>query len=174
VTDVPESSGRPPVVRDDDWFDALFTAHVGAVHRYFVRRVGVSEVDDLTADVLATAWRRRETIEDGFELPWLYRTAGFVLANHRRRHGAVPSDDLTVLEGVSEDDPAETAAEAARARAALATLSERDREILMLVAWEGVPRDQLAQVLGTSVGGADAALSRARARLRAAWDEVAA
>mgnify|MGYP000923199701 FL=1 len=59
-------------------------------------------------------------------------------------------------------------------RAALATLSDRDREILLLTAWDGIDGDGLAQVLGVSRGGADAALSRARSRLRAAWRAQAA
>ena len=55
-------------------------------------------------------------------------------------------------------------------RQVLARLSPRDRRILLLVAWDGLSGDDLARVLGVSRGGADAALSRARARLRDAWD----
>jgi RNA polymerase sigma-70 factor (ECF subfamily) len=51
----------------------------------------------------------------------------------------------------------------------LAQLSPRDRRILLLHAWEGLDGDELAVALGISRGGADAALSRARARLRQAW-----
>ena len=174
MTDAAQVDGAG-LVHDEDWFSDLFSTHAAAVHRYFVRRTSVSEADDLTADVLATAWRRRDTVTEGFELPWLYRTAGFVLANHRRRHGAVPFADVAALADDDRgDDPADATAQADLARTALDSLSERDREILMLVAWDGAPRDQLAQLLGTSVGGADAALSRARARLRAAWDAAAA
>ena len=55
-------------------------------------------------------------------------------------------------------------------RAVLEALSARDRQILLLSAWEGLDGNQLAAVLGISRGGADAALSRARARLRDLWD----
>jgi len=41
--------------------------------------------------------------------------------------------------------------------------------VLLLTAWEGLAGDDLALVLGVSRGGADAALSRARSRLREAW-----
>ncbi len=37
------------------------------------------------------------------------------------------------------------------------------------LAWEGLTGEALAEVLGVSRGGADAALSRARARLREIW-----
>jgi RNA polymerase sigma factor (sigma-70 family) len=155
---------------DEAWFDAVFAAHATAVHRYLVRRLpaGAADAEDLAADVLATAWRRRADVPRGAELPWLYRTAGFVLANHRRKARATP---VAVVPEVPDDvDPAALAVDDDRVRAVLARLSPRDRRILLLVAWEGVDGEGLAQVLGVSRGGADAALSRARARLRAAWD----
>ncbi|MEI6882422.1 MAG: sigma factor-like helix-turn-helix DNA-binding protein, partial [Bacteroidota bacterium] len=46
-----------------------------------------------------------------------------------------------------------------------------DREVLRLVAWEGLSGKELATTLGISEGGAGAALSRARANLRKAWEE---
>jgi RNA polymerase sigma-70 factor (ECF subfamily) len=51
---------------------------------------------------------------------------------------------------------------------ALAQLPDRDRELLMLVAWEGLEPAQLARVLGVSRGTANVRLHRARRRLAAA------
>ncbi|MCK0116405.1 RNA polymerase sigma factor [Isoptericola sp. S6320L] len=157
---------------DDAWFDALFAAHAGAVHRYFLRRLPAGdgsrdEAEDLAADVLATAWRRRTDVPRGAELPWLYRTAGYVLANHRRKHRALPV--AAVPDEPDDVDPAVLAVTDDRVRRALAGLSPRDRRILLLVAWDGLGGDDLAEVLGVGRGGADAALSRARARLRDVW-----
>ncbi|QAY69216.1 RNA polymerase sigma factor [Xylanimonas protaetiae] len=168
--------GRPDATRparDAAWFDALFAAHAGALHRYFVRRLpdGGTRADaaeDLAAEVLATAWRRRVDVPEGAELPWLYATAGFVLANHRRKARAVP---LAAVPDVPDDvDPAVLAVDDDQVRRALARLSPRDRQVLLLFAWDGLRGDDLATVLGVSRGGADAALSRARARLRVAWE----
>ena len=117
--------------------------------------------------MLTVAWRRRADVPDGAELPWLYRTAGFVVANHRRKGRPVPVGD--VPDEVDSDDPAVRAIQEERVREVLGALSPRDREILLLNAWEGLTGDALAQVLGIGRGGADAALSRARARLREAW-----
>ncbi|MFH5821515.1 RNA polymerase sigma factor [Georgenia sp. AZ-5] len=154
-------------VRDDAWFDALFRAHAPAVHRYLLRRTAAADCEDLTAEVMTIAWRRREDVPDGAELPWLYRTAGFVLANHRRKRVPGPADHLP--EQVADDDPADLVLADEAARTALLTLSPRDRTVLLLHAWEGLGGVELAAVLGISRGGADAALSRARARLAAAW-----
>lgn len=154
-------------MRDDAWFDALFRAHAGAVHRYFARRAPADDVQDLTADVLVTAWRRRDDVPEGAELPWLYRTAGFVLANHRRKGRPVPVEH--VPDEVDDADPAHLVLADEEVRTALAGLSARDRRVLLLHAWEGLSGEELGAVLGVGRGGADAALSRARARLRAAF-----
>lgn len=158
-------------MRDDAWFDGLFRAHSTAVYRYLLRRGAGEDAQDLTADVLTTAWRRREDVPEGAELPWLYRTAGFVLANHRRKGRPTPVAELP--EAVDDAEPADLAVAGDEVRAVLARLSPRDRRILLLHAWEGLDGDALAAVLGISRGGADAALSRARARLRVAWSEQA-
>ena len=106
---------------------------------------------------------------DGAELPWLYRTAGFVLANHRRKGRPVPVGDAP--DEVDDADPATLTLADDEVRRVLAALSPRDRRILLLNAWEGLTGAELAEVLGVSRGGADAALSRARARLREVWAE---
>lgn len=168
ATPQPSAPTHPP-----GWFDDLFATHAAAIHRYFLRRTSRNDAEDLAADVLATAWRRQEHIVPGTELAWLYRTAGFILANHRRRHVVELWGDDGSSSGhgaaMAAQDPGESVDDADLARAALAALSSRDREILLLVAWDGISRSDLAAVLGLSLGGADAALSRARARLRERW-----
>lgn len=160
-------TGAPAAERGDAWFEDLFREHATAVHRYLLRRGAADDAEDLAADVLTVAWRRRTEVPEGAELPWLYRTAGFVLANHRRKGRPVPVAELP-----DEPDPSDPAVLAVRddqVRTALGRLGARDRQVLLLTAWEGLGGDDLAVVLGISRGGADAALSRARARLREAW-----
>lgn len=158
-------------LRDSAWFDELFRTHARSVVRYFARRAAPSDVEDLAAEVLTVAWRRRRDVPEGGELPWLYRTSAFVLANHRRKARPVPIEDG--WDGMDDTDPADLAVADDQARRALASLSSRDRQVLLLHAWDGLDGDDLAAVLGISRGGADAALSRARARLRAAWAALA-
>jgi RNA polymerase sigma-70 factor (ECF subfamily) len=159
-------------MRDDAWFDGLFRAHSTALFRYFVRRGAGDDAQDLAADVLVTAWRRRADVPDGAELPWLYRTAGYTLANHRRKGRPIPVAD--VPEMMDDADPASFSMVGEEVRAVLAALSPRDRQVLLLHAWDGLDGDQLAEVLGIGRGGADAALSRARAHLRQAWADQGA
>jgi RNA polymerase sigma factor (sigma-70 family) len=161
-----EPAPAAPRAHDAAWYTDIVRAHERELFRFLVRRTG-AEAEDLVADVLTIAWRRREDVPDGAELPWLYRTAGFVLANHRRKGRPIPVERLP--EEVDDDDPALRAVRDERVRAALAALSTRDRQIVLLNAWEGLQGEALAEVLGISRGGADAALSRARSRLAAAW-----
>jgi RNA polymerase sigma factor (sigma-70 family) len=167
-------TGPAPPARDATWFDGFFAQHAMAVHRYFVRRAPGSDVEDLTAEVFATAWRRRDRVPVGFELPWLYKTASYVLSNYRRK----PTLTLISDYGTTEErqtsrstDPADLVTVDDEVRRALARLSTRDRTVLMLHAWEGLDGEGLGQAMGLTRGGAAAALSRARARLRQAWAE---
>lgn len=169
-SDAPARTDGPVDPADRVWFDTLVREHATAVHRFVVRRVGRSDAEDLTADVLTVAWRRRADVPRGAELPWLYRTAGFVLANHVRKARPLPVED--VPDALDLTDPAVVAVRDEQVRTVLGALAPRDRQILLLNAWEGLAGQALADVLGISRGGADAALSRARARLREVWDTL--
>jgi RNA polymerase sigma-70 factor (ECF subfamily) len=154
------------------WFTAVVREHSTALVRYFARRGPRQDAEDLAADVFATAWRRRDDVPREAVLPWLYRTAGFTLANHRRKIIDLPVDEVPEAGSPRiADDPELSALFDAELRGALAAVGERDRRILLLHAWEGLDGEELALVLGISRSGADAALSRARKRLREAWGE---
>lgn len=151
--------------------EELVDAHAADVRRYLYRRLGgtsdpATTADDLAADVLVIAWRRRAEIPPGAELPWLYGVARRVLANYRRRPREVLVADLGELDAVDEADPGHIVSEDAQLVSAWRALSPRDREILRLVAWEGLGGRELALALGISEGGAASALSRARARFQ--------
>lgn len=156
--------------RDGVWFDRLFVDHAASVHRYFARRAPRQDCHDLTADVFTTAWRKREQLPVDLELPWLYKTASYVLANHRRKPTLTLIGDPGRPEQHSRqtrtEDPADLVIEDDHLRRALLTLRPRDRQVLLMHAWEGLDGAQLAAALGLSRGGAAAALSRARARFR--------
>lgn len=161
----------PPAARDDGaWFTAVVREHSTALVRYFARRGPRQDAEDLAAEVFVTAWRRREDMPPDAVLPWLYKTAGFTLANHRRKLVDLPVDEVPESGRARVgDDPELSALFDAELRGALESVGERDRQILLLHAWEGLDGVELAEVLGISRSGADAALSRARKRLREAW-----
>ena len=169
---MPDSAAPPKTAADVDWFTVIVRMHSTALVRYFARRGPRQDAEDLAAEVFATAWRRRNDLPREAVLPWLYRTAGFTLANSRRKNidlpvDAVPESGVARVDG----DPELNLLFDAELRGALASVGERDRQILLLHAWEGLDGAELAEVLGISRSGADAALSRARKRLREAWGD---
>lgn len=148
-------------------FDEMFDRHALEVARYIARRHIGGDVEDLTADVFTIAWQKIDHIPAGFELPWLYRTAWNVLSNAHRKQSEIPAEfDLSQV----EEDIADVVVENARVKAIWLQLPARDREILRLVAWDGLTGAQLAHALGISEGGAAAALSRARKSLHDLWE----
>ena len=106
--------------------------------------------------------RRRDSLGG-----WLYGVARKTLANERRKLGRQAPVRASVASG---PEPAGDSALAA----AFATLSERDREVLRLVAWEGASLRDAATVLGCSAVACRVRYHRARSRLAARLDEAAA
>lgn len=154
-----------PGVSDTERFRVIYDAHHAAICAYFARRVARDEVEDLAAETFVVAWRKLpRRIEH--PLPWLYAVAGKVLANHRRkaaRRGIFPADPAT-------GDPAERVGGDRGLARAFAELSERDREAICLVAWEGLSTADAARAAGCSAATFAVRLSRARGRLARALD----
>lgn len=151
-------------------FDALFEEHCDEVRRYVARRHRGNDVDDLVAEVFTTAWQKIVEIPENFELPWLYRTAWFTVANAHRKLSDIPTD--IDISGVDEDIADEVIANE-QLLYCWNLLVPKDREVLRLAAWEGLSGREMAEVLGIGEGGASAALSRARLHLRQAWESYA-
>ena len=161
---------------EDEWLTDLFGRHSRAVLAYARRRLDSAEdAEDVVVEVFATAWRRREVVPDE-ALPWLYATAGNVIAHvirsdsRRTRLGAKLATVRPLP--MSEADPAQQVVDATAAHdvvsAALDDLSESDAELLRLWAWEQLEPAEIAEVLGCSPGTARTRMHRARARLREA------
>jgi RNA polymerase sigma factor (sigma-70 family) len=146
----------------DRWVD-LRDRHAGAVHAYALRRIGPDDAPDVVAKVFTVAMSRTDRVPDD-ALPWLYRTAWNVVRNlyrTRSRH-ARPGPCVGDV-----DDPAVSVAERDVLLGALASLGDAEREVLMLVAWEGLDHERAAAALGCSVSAFTVKLHRARAKFEA-------
>lgn len=158
----------------DDAFEALYEAHYEDLLRYAVRRVEQPvDAADIVSETWTIAWRRRSDLPPPAEQRlWLFGVARRVLANHRRgrlRQTRLSDRLRTELQQV----PAMTPAADDRVTQALRRLSQRDREVLFLSAWEDLSPEDIGKVLGCTAASARVRLHRARTRLRAALDEAA-
>ena len=145
----------------------LFSAHAGAVRAYARRRVDPAAADDAVSEVFVIAWRRLEDVPDD-ALPWLLGCARNVLAHQGRRSRR----DHALLDRLATEGDRGSVLGTDRGLArALAQLTGNDRELLLLIAWEGLEPRQAARVLGCSRNALAVRLHRARKRLAAALSE---
>jgi RNA polymerase sigma factor (sigma-70 family) len=164
----PDSEILASLPGQPDPMGVLYERHAPAVFRYLARRAGPSAAEDLLSEVFIAALDGRTRVvahDSGSALPWLYGIAMNVLRRHFRQGAA---------QWVAAEDPgmdwdavdARLDAEAMRGqlRSALNVLSERDRELLLLVAWEGLTPAEAAGVLGIGKVAARSRLHRARRR----------
>jgi RNA polymerase sigma factor (sigma-70 family) len=153
----------------DERFERLFRENYAAVRAYALRRPPGDVAQDLVADTFLVAWRRIDDVP-GDALPWLYGIARRVLANERRsagRRAALEQRLATAGAAAGSGDAGESLGDAELVRTALAGLSDRHREALMLVAWQGLSRARAARAAGCSAATFAVRLHRARARLAA-------
>jgi RNA polymerase sigma factor (sigma-70 family) len=150
-------------------FRWLFDLAYAPLWRY-ARHRGLTgpDAEDLVAQTLEVAWRRIGEVPATDPLPWLYAVARNLWRNQARRDRR-RRELLARLRprprAAACEDPA--SAEPGVLRAALASLSDSDQEVLRLVAWDGLTPAEAAVVLGCTPVAARTRLHRARGRLAA-------
>jgi RNA polymerase sigma-70 factor, ECF subfamily len=145
-------------------FEWIYEEHRDAVRAYVRRRAPESIVDDLVADVFVVCLRRIEDVPRD-PLPWLYGVARKTLANERRKRRDAPLAPEISHEPEPAGDP--------KLAVAFAALSDADREILRLVAWEGLSLREAARVLECKPVAARVRYHRAKSRLAAKLEATA-
>ena len=154
-------------------FTELYETHHAQVYAYAVSRAGRPYADDVVSETFLVAWRRWSELPTA-PLPWLLGVARNVV-RERFRDEARQSSVATEMRAWVEEagsDVADGVAERAAVLAALARLPERDREVLTLVAWQGLTNRAAARVVGCSVATFLVRLHRARKRLEQAMTGV--
>lgn len=144
-------------------------AHTAAVLAYALRRTSRDDAADVVAETFLVAWRRLDDVDERTALPWLYAVARRVLLSQQRATRRQQAIVQRVAAGLPEapDMPLGSP----RVLEALAALSEAEREVLMLAAWEELSSGEAARVLGCSATAYRIRLHRARRRLRARLDD---
>ncbi len=134
---------------------------------YFVRRVASPEdAADLYGEVMLTAWKKIDKLP---ELPerqrmWLFVIAAHTLSNYRR--SATRRLQLTerLRHHVAATTPAPENAYAVRD--AVLRLHQAQRELVMLIHWDGFTIVEAAEILGLNPSTARSRYAAARELLR--------
>jgi RNA polymerase sigma-70 factor (ECF subfamily) len=150
-----------------DLFERLYRKHFRAVLCYSLARLDPERAKDATAETFLIAWRRFADVPNE-PTAWLFGVARKVIAGQLRgdaRREALGTR-LSVVRGQGVDltDPADEVADRDAALIALARLGTSDRELLRLVAWDGLSAKVAAQALGLSQLAFAVRLHRARRR----------
>jgi RNA polymerase sigma-70 factor (ECF subfamily) len=156
----------PALDRPDGRFEDCFRAHYGAVLAFAIRRLpDRATAEDAAAETFAVVWRRRDLIPEE-PLPWLFGIALRVVANQRRsgERRRRLGDRLEQEAGARGEslEPAERVHRRDAFSRAFAALAEGEREVLRLVAWDGLTAQEAARAMGCS----PAARPRLRVRTR--------
>jgi RNA polymerase sigma-70 factor, ECF subfamily len=148
-------------------FEEMYRAYGGAVRGFVHRRLPNGVADDVTADVFVAAWRRFDEAPVD-PLPWLFAIARGVIANRRRSESRQLALEERLRSGLVPRlswEPEARAMHADEFARAFSALREADREVLRLVAWEGLERGEAARVLAVTPAAFSVRLHRARRRL---------
>lgn len=160
-------------LHNPELFGLIFERHHRSVFKFAVRRIGPNEGPDVAAEVFNRAFSRRHRYDQTKpnSLPWLYGIAANIVGDRLRRSARRPR--LFVAAASLVDDDLTTDADnrvvaeqlGDRLNQALAKLSMRDRETLLLYALEGLTYSEIGRALGIPAGTVGSRLNRARAKI---------
>lgn len=177
VVDQAESSS------DAEWrrhrFRVMYNANRDDLWRYCLRRAStIEEAEEALAETFAVAWRRFDIVPKGDDArPWLFGVARNELRSgwRKNKRSRELNDRLVHAHGERHTpDPADdVVGQPSAILAAMATLREKDQEMLRLAAWEELPHAQIAQLVGCSENAVAIRVHRARGRLAKAMEKQA-
>lgn len=154
---------------DHEAFERLYRGHVGRVYALARRMTGEDVAEDLTQEVFIRAWQKLDTFKGNARFgTWLHRLA----VNHilSRRETMARRESRRVRgEGILDRVTAPLRRDSAAALdldTAMAHLPSGARDVFVLYDVEGYPHDEIAGLMGISVGTSKSQLHRARKLLR--------
>lgn len=168
-----ELHGVMPSVREQRLAD-LYDLWAVKVHAYALRHCGVEGAEDVVSETFIVAWRRLDAIPEN-ALPWLLVVARNTIAHRRRSDGrrARLDDALATRSPEQHRTTEDIATSRLETLEALRRLSAKEREAVLLIAWDGLTVTAAANVAGCRDRAFRARLTRARARLQAALEPPA-
>jgi RNA polymerase sigma factor (sigma-70 family) len=160
-------------------FAELFDRHARTVGGYAARRLGADTGEDILSETFLVAFARRKSFDTAWDsaLPWLYGIASRLIKKHRAREAkhlrssaASAARDEHISHGDLDMTIARLDAEISTRELAplIASLSEKDRETLLLYAWGDLTYEEIAIALGVPVGTVRSRINRVRTRLNPA------
>jgi len=160
-----------------DAFERLYADYHPAIYNLCARILGDrEEAKDVTQDVFIKAFNQLPApgAEDLRLRPWLYRVATNACFNHLRSRRSLDGGDGGEIENTaSAVDEFERSQTVALVEQSLGQMSERYRTALVLKDLQGLPPEEIAEVMEVSRPTADVLVHRARASFKVAFAKLA-
>jgi len=156
----------------------LFERHHARIYNFCHRMTGSQAAsEDLVQEAFMRALKYRQTFRgDADFLPWLYRLARNVCNDYFHKNQRFPITGEDLAEGVSSDpsalDAAQQREQICLLRQALLRLPVERREVLILSRFEFRNYEEIAHLLGCSVGAVKVRVHRAVNQLRETYREM--
>jgi RNA polymerase sigma-70 factor (ECF subfamily) len=155
-------------------FGLVYDRHAATMLRFLGRRAGAEVAEGLVGELFRIAFERRKTFDAtrASALPWLYGIGSNLLLKHRRGEARrLRASARMVAAGEVADRRTTAAALDAhllfpRVADAIEALPDGEREALLLVAWEDLSYQSVAEALELPIGTVRSRLNRARTHLR--------
>jgi len=150
-------------------FEALYRRYWADVYRFSLYVCGhPQDAEDLTEEAFVRAWRSTRPIRVGTVKAYL-----FMIVRNLHVDRIRATKNLDVLDDSlrdprpGPDDAAAGRHELDRVLAALQTLQETDRAVLVMATMGGMPHELIGAAMGLSVSAVKVRIHRARMRLNA-------
>lgn len=154
----------------EDAFTTLYQSQLDRVFNYVRYRLGSEEAEDVTADIFARAWSRREKYDShkGTPSTWLWAIARNLVTDRLRRRRLVQVELSTDLPSSGDEPLAEVSRqeEWGQVWRALTRLPSVDQEIIALRFGAGHTNRSIAALLGLSEANVAQRLRRALRKMR--------
>jgi len=157
-------------------FEAMVREHQRPLHTHVRLVYPSASAESVVNATFAAAWQHFDEIPPEALTTWLRATARHIVLNTTRsdRRWRALTSKVAQMDAPRDQEAtdSDTRLFVHVVTSAMSTLSRSDRELLAMCALEDLTTEDIAEILGVRPDAAKARLSRARARLRAAVDEL--
>lgn len=161
-------TGPSDIHKVDGHFEALYRGSYKEIFAYLLRRTNTDTATaaDMTAEVFVVALRKQHAMPaPPDDRIWLYGVARRVALDYQQRRRRLLRLHSRLREKAASEASSDDLSRL-RVREAIESLRPTDREVLKLVAWDGLSHAEAAQILGCTPNAVALRLHKARSRLR--------